>query len=152
MIKHIFTIVLLFVSLTYGYTQEIITENGRAYKLHTVQKGEGLYRLSVNNNTTQEEIIAANPKLKETGLNVGMTIRIPLKETIRENTPITEYTTHVVAKGETAYSISRLYEMTLVEFYRLNPGCESGLSLGQAVKVKTKEQKKIDGFRIHATA
>ena len=104
MIKHIFTIVLLFVSLTYGYTQEIITENGRAYKLHTVQKGEGLYRLSVNNNTTQEEIIAANPKLKETGLNVGMTIRIPLKETIRENTPITEYTTHVVAKGETAYS------------------------------------------------
>jgi len=152
MIKHIFTIVLLFVSLTYGYTQEIITENGRAYKLHTVQKGEGLYRLSVNNNTTQEEIIAANPKLKETGLNVGMTIRIPLKETIRENTPITEYTTHVVAKGETAYSISRLYEMTLVEFYRLNPGCESGLSLGQAVKVKTKEQKKINGFRIHAIA
>lgn len=151
-IKGISTILLLSINMIFATAQEIITENGRAYKMHTVAKGESLYRLSVSNNTTQEEIIAANPLLKQTGLEAGMTIRIPLKQTVNSKETNYAYTTHVVAKSETAFSISKKYEMSLIDFYKLNPGCEAGLSVGQAVKVKTKEQQKESGFRIHTIA
>jgi LysM repeat protein len=152
MTKRIFTTLLLAFGLTYTTAQEIITENGRAYKLHTVQKGESLYRLSINNNITQEEIIASNPKLKETGLEEGITIRIPLKEVAVQQDATITYTTHIVTKGETAYSISRMYEMSLVDFYKINQGAEKGLSEGQAVRVKTKENERKNGYRTHCIA
>lgn len=152
MTRHIFTLILLTLGISFANAQDIITENGRAYKLHTVQKGESLYRLSVNNNTTQEEIIASNPKLKETGLEAGITIKIPLKEFVNNTQSSIPYTTHIVSKTETAYSISRMYDMSLVDFYKLNPGCEAGLSIGQAVKVKAKAVAEQRGFRIHAIA
>ncbi len=122
-------------SATAAFSQEIVIENGKAYRLHTVEKGEGFYRLSINNNTTQEAIIAANPQLRETGLVVGSVIRIPLQE-VKTSTAGGIYTTHVVQKGETAYSISNKYGMTLADFYALNPGSETSLSEGRAVKVK----------------
>ena len=138
------TAILCCVSL---HAQQIVTENGRAYKLHTVEQGEGLYRLSINNNTTQEEIIAANPELKTKGLVVGMTIRIPLKE-VATATSTSGYTTHVVEKGETSYSISKKYNMSLAEFYSMNPSAEGGLSEGRAVKVKSSAST-TKGYRLH---
>lgn len=131
--------------------QQVVVENGRAYKLHVVEKGEGLYRLSVNNNVSQEEIIAANPQLKTSGMVVGMTLRIPMKETAPKATAVAEsanYTTHQVAKGETAYSISRKYEMPLTDFYQLNPNAQTGVSEGQIVKVKGIKEKP-SAYRIH---
>ncbi len=131
----ILSIAIALLSSTIAFSQEIVVENGKAYKLHTVEKGEGFYRLSINHNTTQEAIISANPQLKETGLVVGSVIKIPLKEM---KTPTTEsvFTTHVVQKGETAYSISNKYGMKLSDFYAMNPGSETSLSEGRAVKVK----------------
>lgn len=130
--------------------QDIVTENGRAYKLHIVEQGEGLYRLSLNNNTTQEEIIAANPELKERGLVVGMKIKIPLKEVATTQPSSAGNTTHVVAKGETSYSISKQYGMSLAEFYQMNPTAQGGLNEGQAVKVKgTATPSGAKTYRLH---
>ncbi|MEE1346521.1 MAG: LysM domain-containing protein, partial [Bacteroidales bacterium] len=69
-------------------------ENGRSYRLHTVTKGEGLFRLSQNYGVTQEDIISANPKLKTEGLTEGLTLRIPATSTVQ----------YTVKKGDTAYS------------------------------------------------
>lgn len=123
--------------------QQVVTENGRAYKLHTVEKGEGLYRLSINNNVSQEDIIAANPELKEKGLVVGMTIRIPIKE---QQQVASEGDAHIVSKGETAYSIAKRYNMTLSEFYELNPTAMSGISEGQVLKVAMAPKSE---YRLH---
>ena len=125
---------------TYG--QQIITENGRTYKLHIVEKGEGLYRLSINNNVSQEDIIASNPELKEKGMQVGMTIRIPIIATPQN----TNNTSHIVAKGETAYSIAKQYGMSLTELYELNPTAMSGISEGQILKIN---QTKTSEYRLH---
>lgn len=135
--------------------QQIVTENGRAYKLHTVEKGEGLYRLSLNNETTQEEIIAANPELKTQGLVVGMVIRIPLKSSPNSANTSTNssgsFTTHIVEKGETAFSISKQYGMSLIDFYNLNPSAQNGISVGQALKVRCESRvsSSSNGYRIH---
>ncbi len=46
---------------------------------YPVQKGEGLYRISVNFGVTQEELIKFNPELKTSGLKLGQVILVPVK-------------------------------------------------------------------------
>lgn len=144
---------LAFLLVDVAYAQQIITENGRAYKLHIVEKGEGLYRLSVNNGVSQEEIIAANPEIKAQGLVVGMTVKIPMKEVVTPtlSTVKTDYSvvSHVVEKGETAYSLSKKYNMSLADFYSLNPSTQNGVSEGRVVKVKDSSSNVVNGYRIH---
>ena len=122
-------------SALYATAQELITENGKVFKLYKVEKSEGLYRISVNNNVTQEEIIAANPEIQQSGLVEGMTIKIPIKTT-EMNVSEVGYSIYVVGKGETAYSISKKFDMLLVDLYRLNPGIEGGVAEGQRLKVR----------------
>lgn len=125
--------------------QQIITENGKAYRLHTVAKGEGFYRLSVNYGVSQEEIIIANPDLRKTGLVEGVTIRIPMKsqEAIQEANDENRPTKiHVVTAGQTAFSISRLYDMTLPQLIQLNPDVASGVREGQQLRVFSSDNEK----------
>lgn len=56
-----------------GKTSVIETGN---YEVHTVLKGETLYSLSKTTGVTQEELLAANPELKE-GVKEGMLLKIP---------------------------------------------------------------------------
>ena len=148
MVKRIFWSIALAVSFSLASAQQIVTENGKAYKLHTVEAGEGLYRLSVNYNVSQEDIIAANPDLKNTGLVAGITIRIPLRQAAE--TPVAEavnYTTYIVKKGETAYSIATANNMKLADFLKLNPQAQSGVNEGQVVKILTSD--KAQNFIVH---
>lgn len=46
-----------------------------------------------------------------------------------------KYRSHVVAKGETAYSISKLYNIAVADLYILNPEIEGGIKVGATVKV-----------------
>lgn len=137
-----------------AWAQQIVTENGKAYKLYTVQAGEGLYRIGVNNGVTQEEIIAANPELKNSGLSAGTVIRIPLKQQPTPTQPVGQYQTHQVQLGETAYSISTKYGMKLVDFYALNPDCETGITEGKIVKVRTGNIVPLgaENYRLHTIA
>ena len=54
---------------------------------------------------------------------------------------------HTVNKGQTLYSISKLYNTTVEEIVRMNPGSESTLSIGQELRilrtVKENSQKTI---------
>ncbi len=134
---------LTFVSVV-AMGQQIVTENGRTYKLYVVEKGDGLYRLGINNGVTQEEIIAANPELKEKGMVVGMTIRIP----VANAQSTASNAVHVVAKGETAYSIAKQYGLTLTELYNLNPSAMAGVSEGQVLKV-VPDGNKSSEYRLH---
>ena len=51
----------------------------------------------------------------------------------------TQYYIHVVRKGETAYSISRAYGITVDELVRNNPGSGNGLRTGQALRIPVVE-------------
>ncbi|PXV67989.1 ABC-type branched-subunit amino acid transport system substrate-binding protein [Dysgonomonas alginatilytica] len=46
-----------------------------------------------------------------------------------------KYTIHTVAKGETAYSIARLYNISVSDIYALNPKAEKGLKLDEQIKI-----------------
>ena len=53
------------------------TVNGEEVYRYQVEKSIGLYRVGVNFNVSQSEIIRFNPQLKERGLHYGETLLIP---------------------------------------------------------------------------
>ena len=114
-------------------------------RFHTIQKGETLYRLSVENRISVKELCDANPGLSAENFKIGQVITIPapsdedpLASTI-ENTDhelskalsdnvktvasdTARYkTTHVVKKRETIVRICRNYNISQTEFLAANP-------------------------------
>lgn len=43
---------------------------------------------------------------------------------------------HTVNKGQTLYSISKLYDTTIENIVKMNPGCENKLSVGQQLRIE----------------
>ena len=114
-------------------------------KFHTIQKGETLYRLSVENRISVKELCDANPGLSVDNFKIGQVITIPapsdedpLTSTIENagdkapqeimadirtisSDTIAYRTTHVVGKRETIFRICRNYDITQAEFLEANP-------------------------------
>jgi len=114
-------------------------------KFHTIQKGETLYRLSVENRISVKELCDANPGLSAQNFKIGQVITIPAPsdedplastienagddapqhiksdaQTILSDT-VRYKTTHVVKKRETIFRICRNYGITQSEFLEANP-------------------------------
>lgn len=114
-------------------------------KFHTIQKGETLYRLSVENRISVKELCDANPGLSVDNFKIGQVITIPapsdedpLTSTIENagdkapqeimadirtisSDTVAYRTTHVVGKRETIFRICRNYDITQTEFLEANP-------------------------------
>lgn len=114
-------------------------------KFHTIQKGETLYRLSVENRVSVKEICDANPGLSAQNFKIGQVITIPApsdedplassienagdeapQEILDDTETILSDTagfkgTHEVKRRETIYRISRNYGITQEEFLKPTP-------------------------------
>lgn len=94
------------------------------YIYHILQPGETIYRLSKTYDVTEEELIKSNPGVDISKLPVGFEIAIPRKkessvaQTISGQDPNAYY--HKVSRGETMYSISRQYGISVRELRRAN--------------------------------
>ena len=53
------------------------TVNGEEVYKYEVERGIGLYRIGVNFNVSQADIIRLNPQLRERGLHYGETLLLP---------------------------------------------------------------------------
>ena len=135
-------------------------------KFHTIQKGETLYRLSVENRISVKELCDANPGLSVENFKIGQVITIPapsdedpLASTIEQagdDTPqeikeavqtiltdtATIKTTHVVKRRETIFRITRTYGITQEEFLEANPEYKyNKLKQGAVVKIPFSRQE-----------
>ena len=129
-------------------------------KFHTIQKGETLYRLSVENRISVKELCDANPGLSAQNFKIGQVITIPapsdqdpLTSTIENagddapqeikadaHTLLSDTArykaTHVVQKRETIFRISRNYNISQAEFLEANPEYRyTKLKQGAVVKI-----------------
>lgn len=106
------------------------------YVLHRVKAGQTLFALSRDYGISVVEIKAHNPGLAD-ALQVGQIVKIPKAAIDRpEKPPLTEgFFVHEVSAGETAYSLSRKYQVSLDSLYRFNPAAEEGLSIGQQLRI-----------------
>ena len=109
---------------------------------HEVKKKQTLYSIAKLYKVKQKEIIAANPAVND-GLKEGQVIRIPVSniKKDRRRKPVVArsgYKTHAVKKGETLYSLSRLYKTTVDSIKLVNDGLKQGLKIGETIYVPLK--------------
>ncbi len=100
--------------------------DGQTVYVYTVQKSEGLYRISKNFGVSQEEIINLNPILRTSGLKLGQVIYIPVKEQIDS----TRYIIHEIQPKETLYSLAKRYGVTVADLQKLNPKIARNMPIG----------------------
>ena len=103
---------------------------------YTVKRGDTLYSIAKNNNTTINEIKKLNNLSSDT-LSIGQTLILPSGEIIENVT--TEDQIYTVKAGDTLYSISRKYNITIDELKALNNLTSNLLSVGQILKIPTSQ-------------
>jgi len=121
------TLLLLFITSITFYSfadnNELIT--------HKVTKGDTLWGISKKYSVPLESILAFNNIKDKNTLSVGQIIKIP-----QDNLPAADYTMHIVKKGETLWSITRQYNLTVDLILANNNIANSELiSIGQEMKI-----------------
>ncbi|MEI6523796.1 MAG: LysM peptidoglycan-binding domain-containing protein, partial [Bacteroidota bacterium] len=136
---------------------------------HKVEKGETIYSISKKYNVKESQLLELNPELSK-GLKLGSEIKIPKTEkkssVIGENTskdktknkeskPLEEKDSkksttekvkelpefHLVEQGQTLYTISKLYGISIEEINEKNPEVlENGLKAGKTISIRNKEK------------
>ena len=154
----------VFDSLSVGQDLNIPVIKGRNFSLaeiqladkfnyHYIEKGQTPYSVAKIFESDTETLFKWNPDAK-TSFIPGQVLRMP-KKGVNEveikslldadnNTSSglviladsSSYVLHEVVKGNTLYSISKLYNVDINQIVELNPGCDKGLSIGQMLKIK----------------
>lgn len=104
----------------------------KTFILHQVNPQETLFAISRRYLVSVGEIQQANESLKQ-GLKIGQTIRIPYvaKTDLPEGTEL-----HKVTPGETLFSISKKYGVSVDSLKKWNNLLGNDLSVGQSIAVK----------------
>ena len=115
---------------------------GREYYIYEAKKGETAYGIAKKYGWDLNEFLEIN---KESSgiLQKGKKLYYPLNNTIKsnktENYSLTKDNTdifiHKVNKGETIYSISKLYNVPLDVLYSLNPKAKKGIKTGENIYI-----------------
>lgn len=143
----------VFLFCTYnGITQVVVEKSsitevieGKRYYMHTIEQGQTLYSISRVYDLSIDEIYFENPDARS-GLQTGDILRIPSlsrdKEISNElRSSSFNYIFHIVQQGETLYSISKIYDVSLDDLKYANPGADQSLKIGQYLKVPVRSQE-----------
>jgi len=112
--------------------------------IHLVKKQETFYGISKQYNVSIDDILNANPGIQN--LQEGSEIKIPKKKStdkpVIAEAPIEKASKKesnqdeiVVKQGETLYSISKTYNVSVDELIDLNPMLSEGLKTGMVLKL-----------------
>ena len=128
------------------YQLPMTTIDGKEYYCYEVKPKETLYSLSHKLELSQEEMIKYNPSLAN-GVKAGTKLYFPIAELGKAG----ETKTHKVVKGETLYSISKQYHISIDQLVQLNPSAQGGLKEGQELKIKTNAKSSSAQSKGHGT-
>lgn len=92
-------------------------------EIYIVKKGDSLWLIAKNNNTTVDELIKLN-NLSTINLQIGDQLLIPKQETTSTNT-------YIVKKGDTLWSIAKNNNISVERLKELNSLTSNLLSVGQ---------------------
>lgn len=114
--------------------------NGRKYYIHKVDKGQTLYSIARAYSIEVNDLVAENPDAID-GIKPGQELKIPADkpkskgEAGKTPTDTSKYTYHKVATGQTLYSLSKLYNISIDAIIAANPGTSTGVKVGQEIKI-----------------
>ncbi|MBP9925296.1 MAG: LysM peptidoglycan-binding domain-containing protein [Cyclobacteriaceae bacterium] len=111
------------------------TINGKQFIIHRIDEKETLYSISRRYGVPITAILDENPTA-DGGLAVGQLLKVPYapKSKVQQN----GNRTHKVAAGETLFSISRLYDVSVDDIKAWNSLTSNSLSTGQELVIKKK--------------
>ena len=108
----------------------------KSFILHRVEPKETLFGISRRYSSPVGDILGANEVLKQ-GLKIGQTIRIPF--TPKSELPVGSIL-HKVVPGETLFSISKSYGLTVEQVKQSNKLIGNDLSIGQSLVIENATQ------------
>lgn len=97
------------------------------YKNYTVTKGDNLYAIAREYNTTVNNLMEIN-NLKSNLLSIGQVIKVPTTSFDNQNT-------YIVKSGDTLYSIARKFGKTVTDIQNKNSLSGTTLTIGQVLKI-----------------
>lgn len=103
-------------------------------EIYTVQKGDTLYKISSDNNISVDELKKIN-NLTSNTLSIGQKLLIPLKKEIIDIDEINNYQIYKVQKGDSLWSISKKYNISVPELIDLNNLEDLTLQINQELLV-----------------
>lgn len=145
--KNLLIIVSVLVSFCLNaQTEDVVYEyqKGKKYIVHFVQDGNTLWGLQETYKVPAKDIIAVNPGV-EKKITEGQKLLIPAGVAEAKYADGTMIKEHTVVKGETLFGLAKKEGASVDEITKLNPGVETGLKLGQVIKIPVKsitEQQK----------
>ncbi len=131
-------------SVPFERSRTIVYINGAKFYIHTVQTGETLYSIAKAYGIDEGQIIAHNRSAAD-GLKQDQTIKIPVVAGANptDNEPKKrrkDYEFHTVAAGETLYSVSRRYAVSIDTIIDDNPDIDpTQLSIGTRLYIRKSE-------------
>ncbi|MDG2235480.1 MAG: LysM peptidoglycan-binding domain-containing protein [Flavobacteriaceae bacterium] len=140
--RNFFFFFLLGFQLSFAQTPE-------SFISHRVKKGETLIQITERYNVSQDQILEFNSSIEKTGIKRRMTLRIPIysQSNNSKNLPIIKqnkvFDTHTVNPKETKWRLAYEYKMTIKELDSLNPQIIEGLEIGQEIRVRNFEYRKV---------
>jgi LysM repeat protein len=108
------------------------------YIYHVIKEGETLYALSKKYKVDLAEIEKHNPEVLYSELQINQVIKIPKKEQppVEKEFQDNDFNYHLVKQGETLYSLSKLYSISIEEIKELNPELRWGpLKYNEYIKI-----------------
>lgn len=97
---------------------------------HTVEAGETVYSIAKIYHVTTEDIYQLNPEVRN-GLRSGSTLKIPQNKTDQKFSRF-----HTIAKGETLYQLTQLYQVSAEDICLANPGLTaSNFKAGEVIVI-----------------
>lgn len=150
------TLALLLSAVTTLYAAEhlpIVELAGAKFYMYVAKKGDTLFGIARQFDWNDEELQAVNPSANSP-LKKGKKIYYPYidntadnnvsakssqKEIDANNTDIV----HRIKKGDTVYSIAKMYGITEAEIYALNPGTHKGIKAGDDLLIRKKSDSHV---------
>jgi LysM repeat protein/ABC-type branched-subunit amino acid transport system substrate-binding protein len=123
------------------YSQDVVKStviekvDGKDYYIHTVKKGESLWKIASAYSVTTDDITSNNPDSKKK-IKPGQKLKIPVKS--GQNSSTVTMTNHVVEKGESLYSIAKSNSVTVEDIAKANPGISDNIKPGQTILIPVK--------------
>lgn len=125
--------------VTVQVSKEKIKIKGDTYYLHTVKKGENLYRICKAYGVTSKDIVIVNPETISGSVKEGQILKIPVNPAALKNVSQIEddkFIRHIVEDGQTVFFLSQKYKISKEDLYKYNPELEvSPLQKGQIVNI-----------------
>lgn len=120
-------------------SNDIVVIRGKSYYLHTVQPGQTLYSICKAYGANIDEVKSLNDK-KDNALSLYEVLKVPYTDHpfVQQDD---KFYYHKVLKGETFYSIARLYKIKPKRLLKFNEGYAQNqpLAVGAVVKLPLAE-------------